>query len=157
MINEKIPETFISGILVSVSQLLDNNDVAGLKTLGSLLNIELDLLAFGDETARGRGQSTELMRGLMMVLCAIASGATVAAAGLVGFIGLIAPHLARTLVGHSHKALLPVTAICGGMLVVGADLAGRTLFGPAQLPVGLMTAMIGAPVFAVLLWRRANG
>lgn len=130
----------------------------GVAALGCMLAWrELDLLAFGDETARGRGQPVERMRGLMMVLCALASGAAVAAAGLVAFVGLIAPHAARALVGHSHGAILPVTALCGGMLVVAADLAGRTLFGIAQLPVGLMTAMLGAPVFAVLMWRRSNG
>lgn len=92
----------------------------------------------------------------MFVLCAVLSGAAVAAAGLVAFVGLIAPHIARALVGHSHGLMLPVTALAGGLLVVGADLAARTLFTPAPLPVGLMTAILGAPFFAYLMWRKKN-
>ncbi|UFX00909.1 iron ABC transporter permease [Sinorhizobium medicae WSM1115] len=116
----------------------------------------MDLLILGDETARARGQPVELIRAVMFVLCAVLSGAAVAAAGLVAFVGLIAPHIARALVGHSHGLMLPVTALAGGLLVVGADLAARTLFTPAPLPVGLMTAILGAPFFAYLMWRKKN-
>ena len=121
-----------------------------------LIAREMDLLALGDETARARGQPVELIRAVMFVLCAVLSGAVVAAAGLVAFVGLIAPHVARLLVGHSHGLMLPVTALAGGLLVVAADLAARTLFTPAQLPVGLMTAILGAPFFAYLMWRKRN-
>nr|WP_245420214.1 iron ABC transporter permease [Ferranicluibacter rubi] len=121
-----------------------------------LIAREMDLLALGDETARARGQPVELLRAVMFVLCAVLSGAAVAAAGLVAFVGLIAPHVARLLVGHSHGLMLPVTALAGGLLVVAADLAARTLFMPAQLPVGLMTAILGAPFFAYLMWRKRN-
>lgn len=121
-----------------------------------LIAREMDLLALGDETARARGQPLELIRAVMFVLCAVLSGAAVAAAGLVAFVGLIAPHVARLLVGHSHGLMLPVTALAGGLLVVAADLAARTLFTPAQLPVGLMTAILGAPFFAYLMWRKRN-
>ncbi len=121
-----------------------------------LIAREMDLLVLGDETARARGQPVELLRAVMFVLCAVLSGAAVAAAGLVAFVGLIAPHVARLLVGHSHGLMLPVTALAGGLLVVAADLAARTLFMPAQLPVGLMTAILGAPFFAYLMWRKRN-
>jgi iron complex transport system permease protein len=117
---------------------------------------EMDLLILGDETARARGQRVELIRAVMFVLCAVLSGAAVAAAGLVAFVGLIAPHISRSLVGYSHQLMLPVTALAGGILVVAADLAARTLFTPAQLPVGLMTAILGAPFFAYLMWRKRN-
>jgi iron complex transport system permease protein len=117
---------------------------------------ELELIAFGEETARGRGQPVESIRALMMVLCALVSGAAVAAAGLVAFVGLIAPHVARSLVGNSHRRVLPVAALSGGLLVVAADFAGRSLFGAAQIPVGLMTAMLGAPFFGYLMWVRRN-
>ncbi|MGL4094438.1 FecCD family ABC transporter permease [Agrobacterium cavarae] len=121
-----------------------------------LIAREMDMLALGDETARARGQPVELIRAVMFSLCAVLSGAAVAAAGLVAFVGLIAPHIARLLVGYSHGLLLPVTALIGGLLVVAADLAARTLFTPAQLPVGLMTAILGAPFFAYLMWRKKN-
>ena len=117
---------------------------------------EMDLLALGDETARARGQQVEFARAFMFVLCALLSGAAVAAAGLIAFVGLIAPHMARALVGYSHRQMLPVAAIAGGLLVVAADLAGRSVLPPAQLPVGLLTALIGTPFFAYLMWRRRN-
>jgi iron complex transport system permease protein len=122
----------------------------------ALITREMDLLILGDETARARGQPVELIRALMFVLCAVLSGAAVAAAGLVAFVGLIAPHIARSLVGYSHGLMLPVTTLTGGLLVVAADLTARTLFTPAQLPVGLMTAILGAPFFAYLMWRKRN-
>jgi iron complex transport system permease protein len=121
-----------------------------------LIAREMDMLALGDETAKARGQPVEVIRAVMFSLCAVLSGAAVAAAGLVAFVGLIAPHIARLLVGYSHGLLLPVTALIGGILVVAADLAARTLFTPAQLPVGLMTAILGAPFFAYLMWRKKN-
>lgn len=121
-----------------------------------LIAREMDMLSLGDETAKARGQPVEVIRAVMFGLCAALSGAAVAASGLVAFVGLIAPHIARLLVGYSHGLLLPVTALIGGILVVAADLAARTLFTPAQLPVGLMTAILGAPFFAYLMWRKKN-
>jgi iron complex transport system permease protein len=117
---------------------------------------ELDLLGFGDHTSRALGQRVNLMRGLMVLLCAALSGAAVAAAGLIGFVGLIGPHLARRMVGPRHGALIPAAALLGGLLVMVADLVGRTVIAPQQLPAGLMTALIGAPFFAYLMWDRRN-
>lgn len=118
---------------------------------------ELDLLRFGENQARSIGQRVNLVRGIMIALCAILSGAAVASAGLIGFIGLIAPHLARHFVGPLHGRMLPVAALTGGLLVMTADLIGRSIIAPAQLPAGLMTALIGAPFFAWLMWERRNG
>lgn len=123
----------------------------------ALLARELDLAAFDDDLARGRGQRVDLLRLLLVLLMALLSGAAVAAAGLIGFVGLVAPHLARLLVGPSHARLLPVAALLGALLMLAADLAGRTVIAPAQLPAGLVTAILGTPFFFLLMWRRSHG
>jgi len=117
---------------------------------------ELDLLIFGDNSARSLGQLVNPTRGLMVLICALLSGAAVAAAGLIGFVGLVAPHIGRRLVGPRHALLIPTAALFGGLLVMVSDLLGRTLFAPAQLPAGLMTALLGAPFFGYLMWERRN-
>ncbi|SMH28025.1 iron complex transport system permease protein [Mesorhizobium australicum] len=117
---------------------------------------ELDLIRFGDQAARSLGQRVDSIRALMIVLCTLLSGAAVAAAGLIGFIGLVAPHMARRLVGPAHARLIPVSALIGAILVMAADLAGRTVIAPVQLPAGIVTALIGAPFFGYLLWGRRH-
>lgn len=117
---------------------------------------ELDLIRFGDDAAKSFGQPVDRTRGLMIVLCTLISGAAVAAAGLIGFVGLVAPHVAGRLVGPSHSRILPVAAFCGAILVVAADLFGRLVIAPVQLPAGIVTGLIGAPFFASLLWKRRH-
>ncbi|MCJ8052849.1 iron ABC transporter permease [Shinella curvata] len=117
---------------------------------------ELDLIRFGDDTAKSFGQPVDRTRGLMIVLCTLISGAAVAAAGLIGFVGLVAPHVAGRLVGPSHARILPVAALCGAILVVAADLLGRLVIAPVQIPAGIVTGLIGAPFFASLLWKRRH-
>lgn len=117
---------------------------------------ELDLISLGDLPARSVGQRVDLIRGLMVALCTALAGAAVSAAGLIGFVGLIAPHVARRLAGPFHARLVPVSALLGGALVMAADLVGRTIAAPVQLPAGLLTALIGAPFFAYLLWGRRH-
>lgn len=123
-------------------------------TLALLSSRELDLIRFGDNAAQSLGQRVNLIRALMILLCTLISGAAVAAAGLIGFVGLVAPHMARRLVGPAHARLIPVSALIGAALVMAADLVGRTIIAPAQLPAGIVTALIGAPFFAWLLWGR---
>lgn len=118
---------------------------------------ELDLIALGDEVARGRGQNALLVKGALILACAAISGAAVASAGLIAFVGLAAPHLARRLVGPSHAQLTPVAALVGALMVLSADLAARGIAPPLQLPVGIMTALLGAPFFGYLLWRSRHG
>lgn len=118
---------------------------------------ELDTLGFDDDTARSVGQRVDLVRGLMILACTLLSAAAVAAAGLIGFIGLVAPHMARRLVGSGNSRCIPVAALLGGLLVLAADQIGGMLFPPARLPAGLVTALIGAPLFALLLWKRRHG
>lgn len=114
---------------------------------------EHDLIAFGDPVARGLGQRVDRLRALMILATAALSGAAVAASGLIAFVGLAAPHVARRFVGHRHALLIPASALCGAILVVAADVVARRLMPPAQIPVGLMTGMLGAPFFGWLLWR----
>jgi len=121
-----------------------------------LLSRDLNLLNLGDEVAQGLGNRVERQRGLLAITSVALAGAAVATAGRIDFIGLIAPHIARQLVGPSHEGLMPTTALLGGMIVVLADLAGRVLFAPIELPCGLITAAIGAPYFLYLLYRSRN-
>ena len=137
-----------------VETLLAWSAVAG--RAGMAGRASLDAIGLGDVTARGLGQRVHLVRGLLVLACTILAGAAVAAAGLIGFVGLAAPHLARRLVGPMHRWLVPVAALVGGALVMAADLLGRTVIAPAQLPAGLTTALLGAPFFAYLMWERRN-
>jgi ABC-type Fe3+-siderophore transport system permease subunit len=114
---------------------------------------ELDLLSLDDDVPRILGVRLERARLLALVCAALMTAAAVSAIGVVGFVGLVAPHAARALVGGRHSRLLPVAALLGAVLVSVADSLGRTLLAPAQIPAGLLTALIGAPYFVYLLWR----
>jgi iron complex transport system permease protein len=120
----------------------------------TLLARPLDVLAFGEETAQGLGVAVRQTR-LLVVLCAtLATAAAVASSGIIGFIGLIAPHIARLLWGPVHALLLPTSILLGALLLVVADTAARTLMAPVELPVGILTALLGAPFFLYLLRTR---
>ncbi|MFI5711997.1 iron ABC transporter permease [Kribbella sp. NPDC051620] len=114
---------------------------------------ELDLLSLDDDIPRILGVRLERTRLVALVGAALMTAAAVSAIGVVGFVGLVAPHAARALVGGRHARLLPVAALLGAVLVSVADSLGRTLLAPAQIPAGLLTALIGAPYFVYLLWR----
>lgn len=121
-----------------------------------LLGRDLNTLNLGDEVARGLGSRVEFKRGLLLLISAALAGAAVATAGTIGFVGLMAPHIARQLVGPSHEGLMPTAALTGGMLVVLADLLGRSLFAPIEIPCGVITAAIGAPYFLYLMYQSRN-
>jgi iron complex transport system permease protein len=116
----------------------------------------LNVLNLGDDVAKGLGSQLEWQRGLLVIVAVALAGASVATAGTIGFVGLIAPHVGRQLVGTNHQGLLPVSALIGGLLVVLADLVGRSLFAPIEIPCGVMTAAIGAPYFIYLLIRQRD-
>lgn len=120
---------------------------------------ELDLIRFGDNAARSLGQPVDRIRLVMIVLITLISGAAVAVSGLIGFVGLVAPHIARKFAGASHARIFPVAALTGACLVVAADLMARVVIAPAQLPAGIVTGLIGAPFFAYLLrgYRHGRG
>jgi len=114
---------------------------------------DLNLLARGDLTARALGVPVARLRGGVYVLAALATAAAVTTTGSVGFVGLIVPHLVRLSVGNDQRVLLPAAALAGGALLTLADTLARTVVAPQQLPVGVLTALIGVPVFLFLLTR----
>jgi iron complex transport system permease protein len=113
----------------------------------------LNLLAMGDETARHLGADVERSRRRVYLAASLLTAAAVAAAGIIGFVGLVVPHAIRMLRGHDNRALLPASFVAGGALLVLADAGARTAFAPLELPVGVVTAVVGVPVFAILLRR----
>ncbi|MFG3339524.1 iron ABC transporter permease [Glycomyces sp. NPDC048151] len=114
---------------------------------------EIDLLALDDDTPRVLGVRLERTRLLLLGSAAVLTAAAVAVVGVIGFVGLVAPHLARALVGSRHTRVLPVSVFLGVLLVSVADTLGRTVIAPAQIPAGLVCALIGTPYFIWLLWR----
>lgn len=130
--------------------------LAGLLVTFTLSN-ELDVLSLGEDTARGLGMRVGAFRTLLLTLAALLAGATVSFAGVLGFVGLIVPHMARRFVGASSGRLLPMCALCGAALVTACDLAARLLFAPFELPVGILLSLIGGPFFIALLARKGGG
>ncbi len=124
--------------------------VVALLLLLTLCN-ELDIVTLGDETAQGLGLNAKKYRLLFLALAALLSGAAVSFAGLLGFIGLIVPHFVRRLAGNESRHLLPLSALLGGSFVTLCDMMARVLFLPYELPVGILMAVIGGPVFVWLL------
>ncbi|MFT3661889.1 MAG: iron chelate uptake ABC transporter family permease subunit [Gordonia sp. (in: high G+C Gram-positive bacteria)] len=114
----------------------------------------LDAFAFGEDAAASLGVDVARMRILLLGITAMITAVLVSSSGAIGFVGLTLPHAARALVGVKHLVLLPVSAMLGAIFLVWADTASRTLFGKEELPVGVMTAMIGVPFFLVILLRR---
>jgi len=114
---------------------------------------QLNVLLLSEETVLGLGSRINRVRLLLIIISVALAGSAVAVAGTMGFIGLVIPHLARLLVGSDFRLTLPVSAILGAMLVVLADLVGRIVMPPIEIPVGIITSLIGAPYFVFLLLR----
>ncbi|MDR5697603.1 MAG: iron ABC transporter permease [Armatimonadota bacterium] len=121
--------------------------------LAQLRTRELDLLLLSEDEARSMGVHVSRTRGVLIAAATLMTAASAAVAGLIGFVGLIVPHLVRRLTGPDHRVLLPASALCGGSLVVLADLAARTVAPPIEIPVGAVTALLGVPFFLWLLFR----
>ena len=119
--------------------------------LAMIFSRALNLLAVGDLQAAALGVSVNRLRIFIYFLASILTAAAVVQAGSIGFIGLIIPHAVRLLIGNDNRLLLPASVLAGGILLVAADMLARTLLAPRQLPVGVLTAMIGVPVFLILL------
>ncbi|RFU68001.1 iron ABC transporter permease [Bacillus sp. V59.32b] len=126
--------------------------------IGSLLLIissrELNAMSFGEEQAQHLGVNVQKRKLLLLTAGSILTGAAVAVSGTIGFVGLVIPHLTRLLWGPDHKHLLPLSILIGGGFLILADLVARTVISPTELPIGVITALIGAPVFAVILVKR---
>jgi len=121
---------------------------------GLWLSRSLDLLLLGERHAQALGVNVKHLRQGLLVLASAVTAIAVTAAGTIGFVGLVIPHLMRLLFGSLHKAVLTASAIGGGLLLVVADAFARTMIAPAELPVGILTAMIGVPIFLFLLIKR---
>ena len=117
----------------------------------------MNVLCLGDETASSLGLNVETIRFIGILAAAFLAGAAVSFAGLLGFVGLLAPHIARKIVGNDHRVLLPASALLGAFCVVGCDLPARLLFAPFELPVGILLSLIGGPFFLGLLLRHKGG
>jgi iron complex transport system permease protein len=115
----------------------------------------LDLISVGTESAAARGVNVERAERVALVSASLATGAAVSLAGPVSFVGIIVPHLVRLIVGADHRLVLPASALFGSAFLIGCDLVARTIIAPLELPVGIITALVGGPVFLWLLFRRA--
>lgn len=115
----------------------------------------LNILALGEDTARTLGIDTERAKRSLFVLAALVTGAVVSVSGMIGFIGMVVPHAVRLVTGADHRLLLPASALVGGTFLMGADTIARTMISPAEIPVGVITALAGGPFFVyLLLWRK---
>jgi iron complex transport system permease protein len=115
---------------------------------------DLNTLAMGDDTATHLGVNTERVRLILLVIGSLITAAVVSISGVIGFVGLIIPHMTRLIIGPDHRILLPTSAIVGAMFLITCDAVARVATGASELPVGVITAMAGTPVFIYLLRRR---
>ncbi|MFC4333189.1 FecCD family ABC transporter permease [Streptomyces andamanensis] len=127
--------------------------VVGSTVLLTLFGRRLDVLLAGDETATSLGTDVNRLRTVLLLLSALLTGSVIAVAGGIGFVGLMVPHLVRLTVGVGHRRLLPLSALLGAVHLVLVDLLSRTLNRPDELPLGILTALLGAPFFLWLLHR----
>ncbi|WP_199433472.1 FecCD family ABC transporter permease [Qaidamihabitans albus] len=116
----------------------------------------LDAFAFGRDAAASLGVDVRRLRAVLLGITALLAATLVAAAGAIGFVGLVLPHAARLLVGPGHRALLPVTAVLGAILLIWVDVLATTVAAPLEVPVGVVTALVGVPAFAALMIRRGR-
>ncbi len=114
----------------------------------------LNALLLGESEARHLGIDVERIKLKLIIACTFGVGISVAASGVIGFVGLVVPHFVRLLTGPNHATLLPLSALLGALLLVVADILARLIFAPAELPIGLITALIGAPFFTLLLLQQ---
>ncbi len=114
----------------------------------------LNALLLGEAEARHLGINVQQLKREMIILSAMGVGVTVSAVGMIGFIGLVVPHLGRILIGPDHRNLIPVSALLGALLLTVADMFSRVAVSPAELPVGIVTALVGAPFFLYLLFQQ---
>jgi len=152
----------------SVRWLMGSLDVAGYAPIVAMLPLlavsaagfatlprALDLLSLGADAAAIRGVDVRRTERIALLSASLATGASVSIAGPISFVGIVVPHLVRLIVGADHRLVLPASALAGAALLVGCDVAARSLFSPLEIPVGVVTAIVGAPFFLYLLMRRS--
>lgn len=116
----------------------------------------LNAFAFGEDTATSLGINVQRVRWVLLVVCALVTGVLVAGSGTIGFVGLLIPHAVRALVGPDHRRVLPLSSLVGATFLIWVDVVARVAFIPRELPVGIMTAMLGVPVFLWILRRKVD-
>jgi iron complex transport system permease protein len=130
-------------------------------TVGGVLLLRqsraLNLLAVGEEAARSLGVEVERVKKIIFLIAALLTGAAVSVSGMIGFVGMVVPHGVRLVIGSDHRLSLPASALVGGMALTLADTVARTVMAPAEIPVGVVTALIGGPIFIYLLMARKGG
>lgn len=119
-----------------------------------VLSRDLNVLTLGEEPAAHLGLNVERTKTLFLLLASLMTGATVAACGLIGFVGLIVPHSVRLAIGPDHRRLVPASALAGAIFLVMADSFARTVMAPTEIPIGVVTALLGGPFFFILLRRK---
>lgn len=117
---------------------------------------DLNVFALGEEAARYLGLDVEFLKRAVILVATLITAAAVSVSGTIGFVGLIVPHIARRLVGPEHRILLPCSALLGAILMISADALARTLMRPGEIPVGVITALLGAPFFLYLLKKKSS-
>ena len=130
--------------------------LAAAAVAGTVLGRHLNVLARGAAQAASVGMNVRRMQSALFVLSSVLTGCAVSAAGAIGFVGLVTPHLARLALGSDNRVVLPACALLGGTLLMAADLASRVLIAPRQLPVGALTALVGVPLFLLLMYRQRS-
>lgn len=113
----------------------------------------LDVLRVGDDEARSLGLNPTRSRTIIIIAASLVTAAAVSVSGLIAFVGLIVPHVVRLTISHSYRVIVPLSALIGAAFLAFVDMGARTLVAPAELPVGVITAFLGAPFFALILWR----
>ena len=131
--------------------------ILGGLVLALLTSNRLNIMALGDERAHGLGMNVSVNRLLLLGLAALLSGAAVSFAGLLGFVGLIIPHMIRFFSGHDNRLVVPLSALFGSSFVILCDLLARTMFAPYEIPVGILMSLLGGPFFIYLILRHRRG
>ena len=122
--------------------------------LAIFMSDKIDILSLGDNVATNLGEKVNELKLFLLFIAIVLTASTVSVVGTIGFVGLISPHIAKNLVGYKHKLVIPLSGIIGGIILVTADLIGRTMFAPVEVPIGIVTSIVGAPYFLYLLIRR---
>lgn len=156
-------ESMYQIILWLMGNLSENNItliiIAGLMVLGGIIAIclfarDLNIISIGEEPAQHLGVAVETVKKVLFVVVSLITGGVVAITGLIGFVGLIIPHIMRLLVGPDHRILIITSALAGGIFLILADLLARVIISPMEIPVGVITALFGGPFFLFLLKRK---
>lgn len=124
--------------------------------LAIILAYKIDILSLGDKVAINLGEKVSLLKVGLLLIGIILTASSVSVSGTIGFVGLIAPHIAKSLVGYKHMLVIPLSGLVGAILLVVADIIGRTIIAPTEIPVGIVTAIIGTPYFLYLLLRKKS-